>query len=279
MNNCKICCLYSGSKGNSTYIETGGKKILIDAGKSYRFLRAALAGISVKPDEIDAILITHEHRDHVSAIRTLSHKHGIPIHILLNCARRFEGLRDEKFCECLHLYDNPHFSVCIGDVRITAFPTPHDSRASVGYKIECGDVSIGYATDLGYVTDEIKANLRGCTSVVLESNHDTEMLYFGPYPAELKDRIASRYGHLSNRECADFAAYLCEYGTENILLAHLSEENNTPGLAYGETLSAIGNPDINLRVARQNECVWLVGGGDEKYEDVFSDVILRGEGN
>lgn len=279
MNNCKICCLYSGSKGNSTYIEIGGKKILIDAGKSYRFLRAALAEIAVKPDEIDMILVTHEHRDHISAIRTFSHKHNTPIHILLDCARRFEGLCDEKLCSCLQLHDKPNFSFCLDGVKIIAFPTPHDSRASVGYKIEFEDITIGYATDVGYVTDEIKNNLQGCESIVIESNHDTEMLFFGPYPAELKERIASRYGHLSNRECADLAAYLCESGTKNILLAHLSEENNTPELAYSETLSAIGNQNINLQVASQYSPVWLVDGKTEKYEDDFWGLLREKESN
>lgn len=264
MANCKICCLYSGSKGNSTYIEINNKKILIDAGKSARSLCLALKEIGVSPSDLDAIFITHEHTDHVSALQTLSHKYQIPIHIMLNSAKKFEGLCDEALCSCLYIHEKTDFSVNIGEVKVRAFPTPHDSRASVGYRIECGDEKIAYATDVGHVTDVVKNNLYGCSSVVLESNHDSEMLLFGPYPYELKERISSKYGHLSNRECAELSAFLCENGTKNILLAHLSEENNTPEIAYNETLSSIGGYEVNLRVASQTEPVWLVGDDVER---------------
>lgn len=270
MNNYKICCLYSGSKGNSTYIEIGGKSILIDAGKSAKALCEALKSINVDPKTLDAIFITHEHNDHVSALQTFSHKNSVPIHIMLNSARKFQGLCDERLCNCLCMHDKSDFSVELDGVKITAFPTPHDSRASVGFRIEFENICIGYATDIGYVTEDIQNGLLGCESVILESNHDTEMLLFGPYPFELKERITSRYGHLSNRECASLASHLCEHGTKNLLLAHLSEENNTPEIAYNETLSAIGNMGVNLRVASQYSPVWLVGGGEAvEYEDEF----------
>ena len=280
MNNLKICCLYSGSKGNSTYIEIGGKKILIDAGKSARSLCSALTSIGVSVDELDAIFITHEHTDHVSALQTLSHKHNIPIHITLNSARRFEGLCDEKLCSCLCMYEKSSFTADLGGVTVKAFPTPHDSRASVGYRIECGDCSVAYATDVGYVTDEVKNNLLGCESVILESNHDVEMLLFGPYPVELKERISSRYGHLSNTDCATLAAELCAAGTKNLMLAHLSEENNTPDVAYNEVRSAIAGYDVNLRVASQYSPVWLVGGGESvNYSDDFFRLWCKKEDN
>ena len=280
MNNYKICCLYSGSKGNSTYIEIGGKKILIDAGKSAKALCTALDSIGVAPCQLDAIFVTHEHTDHISALQTLSHKNSIPIHIMLSSARKFQGLCDERLCACLCMHDKSDYTVELDGVTIRAFPTPHDSRASVGYRIEHDGVAVAYATDIGYITDEIKDALIGCESVVLESNHDTEMLIFGPYPVELKERIASRYGHLSNRECAEMATYLCENGTKNILLAHLSEENNTPALAYNETLSAVGSMGINLRVASQYSPVWLVGGGETvEYEDEFFKLWCKKEGD
>lgn len=261
MENCKICCLYSGSKGNCTYIEINGQKLLIDAGKSAKSLVSALSQISVTPDEIDAIFITHEHSDHISALRTLSHKHKIPIHIMLESAKKFQGLCDEALCSCLCIHDKPDYSVTLGDVTVSAFPTPHDSHASVGYRISSGEINIAYATDIGYVTDKIRDSLTGCKYVVLESNHDTEMLRVGPYPYELKERISSKYGHLSNTECAALAAYLCERGTRGFMLAHLSEENNTPELAYNETYSALGGR-AGLYVARQDEPVWLVGNND-----------------
>ena len=266
MPNCKICLLYSGSRGNSAFIEAGGARILIDAGKSAKALCSALCGIGVDINSIDAIFVTHEHRDHVSALQTLSHKHNIPIHILLSSAEIFYGLRDEKLCTCLHLKIGDGFDVDVKGLRVKAFPTPHDSRAAVGYKLtfnEDGEeYSIGYATDTGYVTDAMRENFMGCFAAVIESNHDIDMLREGPYPPELKQRIRSKKGHLSNPDCAAFAAALCESGTKHIMLAHLSEENNDPEIAYNETLAAIADETVNLKVAAQDETVWLIGGKD-----------------
>ena len=143
-------------------------------------------------------------------------------------------------------------------MRVTSFPTPHDSEYSVGYRIEIGDACIGYATDIGYVTDEIKDALAGCESVVLECNHDEQMLMEGPYPYDLKLRIRSNRGHLSNRACAEFATDLAFIGTKNILLAHLSEENNDAGLAFDEVWSAIADESVNLKVASQYQAVKLI---------------------
>ena len=267
MPNCKICLLYSGSRGNSAFIEAGEARILIDAGKSAKALCSALCGIGVDIDSIDAIFVTHEHRDHVSALQTLSHKHSIPIHILLSSAEIFYGLKDEKLCGCLNLKFGDSFDVDVKGLHVKAFPTPHDSRAAVGYRLtfkENGEVySIGYATDTGYVTDEMRENLMGCFAAVIESNHDLDMLRDGPYPPELKQRIRSKKGHLSNPDCAAFAASLCESGTKHIMLAHLSEENNDPCLAYNETLSAIADESVNLKVAAQDEIVWLICGNED----------------
>ncbi len=263
MPKCKICCLYSGSRGNSAYIEAGGAKILIDAGKSAKALCSALRDIDVDIDSIDAIFITHEHRDHVSALQTLTHKHKIPIYILLPSARIFDGMMDERLCECLMLQMKNDFRVTIKELTVTAFSTSHDSRASVGYKLTfCEDgeyYSIGYATDTGYVTDEMRESLLGCFAAVIESNHDPDMLREGCYPAELKSRIRSRRGHLSNGDCAEFVSELCSHGAKHIMLAHLSEENNLPSLAYNESLSAIADESISLKVAEQDKTVWLFG--------------------
>ena len=262
MPNCKICLLYSGSRGNSAFIEAGGARILIDAGKSAKALCSALCTIGVDIDSIDAIFVTHEHRDHVSALQTLSHKHNIPIHILLSSAEIFYGLRDEKLCACLNLKMGNSFEVDVKGLHVKAFPTPHDSRAAVGYRVsfhEDGkEYAIGYATDTGYVTDAMRENLTGCFAAVIESNHDLDMLRDGPYPPELKQRIRSKKGHLSNPDCAEFAAALTESGTKHIMLAHLSEENNDPSLAYNETLSAIADETVNIKVAAQDEVVWLL---------------------
>lgn len=267
MPNIRICSLYSGSKGNAVFIEAGGAKILIDAGKSAKALCLALDEIGVCIDDIDAIFITHEHNDHISALQTLSHKHPIPIHILLESAQVFNGLRDEKLCLCLVLHGKSNFTVQIKDLTVQAFPTPHDSRASVGYKLTFnnGDekISVAYATDTGYVTDKMLENMLGAKYAVIESNHDEDMLRDGSYPYELKMRISSRHGHLSNSDCSCLASQLAISGTEAIMLAHLSEENNLPELAYNETVSAIADEGVVIKVASQYCPVWLVG--DKEY--------------
>ena len=264
MIDCKICNLYSGSKGNCTYISAGGASILIDAGKSFKNLRMALNQINVSIEDIDAIFITHEHRDHVASLRTLSHKFGIPIHMLLSSARIYDGLCDEKLCESLVLYRGTEFEAKIKGLTVKAFPTPHDSRGSVGYRLSFESdeeiISIAYATDTGCVTDRMRENFSGCFAAVIESNHDVDMLMNGPYPYDLKLRIRSDHGHLSNTDCAALAASLYEGGTRHIMLAHLSEENNDPNLAYNEVFSAIASSAVNLKVAAQDTPVWLLDG-------------------
>ena len=140
-------------------------------------------------------------------------------------------------------------------MRVTSFPTPHDSEGSVGYRVEIPiegrTVTLGYATDIGHVSETVETSLRGCDAVILESNHDPEMLHAGPYPSSLKQRIASRYGHLSNYDSAALAARLCATGTKSLMLAHLSQENNTPDLALAVCREALrDHGDIALCVAR-----------------------------
>ena len=261
MANYRICTLFSGSKGNCTYVETPEAKFLIDMGKNCRAVCAALAEIGVSPDALDAVFITHEHRDHIDALSVFCKRYPLPIHVqrasslrIIESAPHLEGL--------VRVYpDAASCRVTIGDATVQAFKTPHDSRASVGYRIALeGDVptAIAYATDIGYVTPEILENLLGCESVVLESNHDPDMLMDGPYPYDLKLRIRSNKGHLANEDCAALAAQLYASGTKNILLAHLSEQNNTPRLAFHETFCAIGDKDFNLRVADPVHVSWLL---------------------
>ena len=264
MQNCKICCLYSGSKGNSTFVSAGGAKILIDAGRSAKALCSALCSIGEDIDGIDAIFITHEHNDHTSALAVLSHKHQIPIHMLLNSAHIFNGLCDERLCGCLQLYRGNGFETKVKGLRVKAFPTPHDSRAAVGYRLEFENeqgetIALAVSTDTGCVTETMRENLTGCYAAVIESNHDLEMLINGPYPYELKQRIRSKKGHLSNADCAVLAGELYESGTEHIMLAHLSEENNLPELAFNEVFNAIADEDFDLKVAKQDAPVWLIG--------------------
>ena len=259
-----VISLYSGSTGNATYIEAGRAKILIDAGKCARTLCKELAAIGVDIDEIDAIFLTHEHRDHIGALEVLAKKHPIPVHVTRKSMPRLISSPDSALVGCL-ISHPPIYHEFVKDLRVSSFPTPHDSRDSVGYHLEFEDSEgvthkIGYATDIGHVSSHVREGLLGCETVVLESNHDPEMLWGGPYPYDLKDRIASRWGHLSNPDCAEFAAELTANGTQNLMLAHLSQENNEPQLAYNEVLMAIADPTVNLRIAAPDEIVVLVDG-------------------
>lgn len=264
MTSYRFCTLYSGSSGNAAYLETPHARILIDAGKCTRTLVSSLKEIGVDVHTLDAILITHDHNDHIGALEVLTKKHPIPVHMLYKSALRYQATQPEALCACLHMYKTAaDLHLQIGDVTVTAFPTPHDSRDSMGFRftldLDGTEHRIGYATDIGYVSDSVKQGLLGCESVVLESNHDEEMLKNGLYPYDLKVRILSRKGHLSNRDCADFACELYEHGMRNLLLAHLSEHNNVPDIAYDETSCALAGLPVKLMVASPVEVTMLVG--------------------
>lgn len=268
MSERRICTLYSGSGGNSVYISAGGVKILIDAGKCARTLCRALSDVGSDISEIDAIFITHEHTDHISSLEVISKKHSIPIHMTAISAARFDREPEAAVHKNIVRHDT-EFEVCVGDVRVRSFRTPHDSMMSVGYRLDfCdrnGEHSFGVATDIGYVTKGICRALEGCEAVVLESNHDEDMLIHGRYPQELKRRILSNRGHLSNKASAVFGAHLVSTGTRAILLAHLSEENNTPDTALDEFISVIADPSVTISVAAADEPTELVFSKEEEY--------------
>lgn len=263
----RLCTLYSGSTGNAAYLETPHARILIDAGKCTRTLLASLRDIGVDMSTVDAIFITHDHHDHIGALEVLTKKYPVPVHMLYRSALCFQKTGPEALCACLQMYRKPEdLCVTVGDVTVTAFPTPHDSRDSMGFCLTIANedhpIRIGYATDIGYVTKNIHDALVGCEAVVLESNHDLDMLKNGLYPYDLKMRILSSKGHLSNRDCADLAAELGMKGTKYLLLAHLSEHNNLPDLAYDETFAAIAGLPVRLAVASPVEVTMLVGEKD-----------------
>ena len=257
----KICTLYSGSGGNSIFVSAGGANILIDAGKNAKKLCSALEEIGYAPSSIDAIFITHEHSDHVSALEVFLKKHPIPVHISEVSAPKLLSRGLPQISDNLVIHP-PVFSIKVGELEISSFITPHDSMGSVGYRLAFQENQciheIGIATDIGFVSDAVLCGLDGCENLIVESNHDVEMLKCGSYPYDLKKRILSERGHLSNTDCALLVSRLCEHGAKNILLAHLSEENNEPSIAYDEVSSVIADPKINLAVADPAEVTKLV---------------------
>ncbi len=250
MENVSLVSLYSGSKGNCTYLRCGADEILIDAGRSLRALAGALQSVGGDLCRIKAIFITHEHSDHISALEMLSKKYRIPIHITEDSAKKV--LATTTYVKGNLICHPPLYEETVGALTVRSFPTPHDSDMSVGYTIGLpSGEKIGYATDIGHITDAIRENLLGSTAVVIESNHDADMLMDGPYPAWLKMRIRSPRGHLSNKDCCAFLPELAAGGARDILLAHLSAENNTPAAALGAALDAL--PGIHITVARESE--------------------------
>lgn len=223
----RICLLASGSRGNALYLESARSRILIDAGLSARELIRRLAGIGVRGEDLDALLVTHEHADHCVGIGPLSRRYALPVYLhhetrnALPTLGRIEDPREFSDGEVFEFQD----------LRITPIPLTHDAVATVGYRIETAAGAVGVATDLGIATRLVRERLKGCRALVLEANHDEEMLRDGPYPWPLKQRIRGTHGHLSNVACADLLAELLSDRLEAVFLAHLSEENNRPELA------------------------------------------------
>ncbi|MBQ9921789.1 MAG: MBL fold metallo-hydrolase [Clostridia bacterium] len=240
--------LFSGSGGNCSYIKSGDTEILIDAGGSTKRIECALRQLDTCIQNISAIYITHEHSDHVASLPVLLRNKKIPVYITIESARCMcEPKNIDLFRECFYII-KPENVYETGDINLIPFVTPHDSAMSVGYRIcsKSENVCIGYATDTGHVSDNMRRFLYGCKRVIVESNHDVEMLKNGPYPPYLKKRILSKNGHLSNEDCAGFLCDLADKGCESIILAHLSKENNTPDAAFSSASRALTEHGVKI---------------------------------
>ena len=223
----RVCLLASGSRGNSTLIEVDGCRILIDAGLSGKETERRLATLGLTGEDIDAILVTHEHHDHVGGIGPLARRYNLPVHIDRQTHAALPKLgKIEQLC---HFTAGESFT-CRG-VSVASFSTTHDAVNPVGFTLTSGEGKIGFATDLGIPTRLVAEHLKECRVLVLEANHDVEMLQNGSYPWDLKQRIRSRHGHLSNSESCRLLEDVSWSGLEAVFLAHLSEENNCPAAA------------------------------------------------
>lgn len=245
--------LFSGSSGNSVYVKTPDAEILIDAGVSARNIEAGLAKVGSSLSRITAIFVTHEHSDHTKGLEVISKKHHIPTHMITASAKALIKDAGASLLGDLYLHDGA-FCIQYGSTAVRAFLTPHDSAAAVGYTVEYiredgAAEKFGLATDIGCITETIRSSLLGARAVVLEANHDVEMLLMGPYPYTLKRRILAPTGHLSNEKCAELARFLAENGTKHFVLAHLSKDNNYPPVAEAVVCAALKDFDITLAVA------------------------------
>lgn len=237
-----FCSLASGSSGNCQYVQSDTTRLLVDAGMSGKYIKHSLETINVKIETINGILLTHEHADHISGLGVLMRKFKLPLYVT---EKTWEAVKlkigeiDEKL---LNIYEKID-EILIGDIIVKGTRITHDAADPLCYTFTNKDSKIGIATDLGAISDDVINDFKDCDLLMIESNHDIEMLKIGPYPLYLKRRILSEHGHLSNEDAGYIAKEIIKYGiAKNILLAHLSKENNFPDLAY-ETVRGILESD------------------------------------
>ena len=243
----RVCVLSSGSRGNTTYIESENAKILIDVGNSAKYVKEKLEEIGTLPEEIDAVLITHTHSDHVKGLKTFAKKYGISIYVT------------DIMLDSLDYLDN--YTILsddfdIKDIHVTSIRTSHDAPDSRGYVISSCNKSVVYITDTGYINSRYFDILKNRDLYIMESNHDVEMLNNGSYPFQLRQRILSDKGHLSNYDSAKYLSSFVGSNTKCIMLAHLSEDNNTEDLAYDTLVKRLNDSDIHIDkiiIAKQNK--------------------------
>ncbi len=246
----RVCLLASGSRGNSTLIEVDGCRLLIDAGLSGIETERRLATIGLTCCDLNAILVTHEHHDHVGGIGPLARRYNLPVYIDRQTHAALPKLG--KIAALHHFTAGDTFP--LQNLFISSFSTTHDAVNPVGFTIDSSEGKVGFATDLGMSTRLVADHLKDCRALVLEANHDEQMLQDGPYPWSLKQRIRSRHGHLSNNESCSLLQEVCWSGLDVLFLAHLSEENNCPQLAeqsFREILTGCGH-NVDIFVGRQS---------------------------
>ena len=249
--NLGVCILASGSKGNAVFISSGDTSLLIDAGLSGIEIERRLKSRGLDPKNLDAILVSHEHSDHIQGVGVLSRRYKLPVYIN-------SKTRKAAVSQLGNLYDSKNFecgsTFTINDLSIHPFSISHDAKDPCGFTVNQNGTKIGIATDLGIATSMVKAHLKGCTLLILEANHDEKMLINGPYPWPVKQRVKSRIGHLSNEESKALLNELQHDGLKHVMLAHISETNNTPQKAFNEVGQALTRCEPRLYVASQNEC-------------------------
>ena len=240
--------LGSGSRGNAMVVQCATTRLLVDCGFSAREIERRLARLELVPADIDAIVITHEHDDHWKGVSRFSRAHGLPVWLT-------PGTKAAKAGDALaatELY-SPHESFAIGDLELFPYPVPHDAREPAQLVIGNGDKRLGVLSDIGVVTPHVRAMVDACDGLVIESNHDPDMLASGPYPAALKARVAGRLGHLSNAQAAALLTEIDTRDLQHVVVAHMSESNNRPELAQAALAEALTCAPDWVHVAHQRE--------------------------
>lgn len=246
----EMIMLGSGSGGNACLVKNEDTLILIDAGFSGAEIRRRMELVGYHPDDLEACLITHEHGDHIKGASILSKRHKV--HLLMHPATKRAGKRKLNGNERIRHFEMNE-EMRLGSLKVTSVPTLHDSASSTGFLVESDGASLGYLTDLGAVTEDNFLKMRTADFMVMEANHDRDMLWNGHYPPHLKARVDSRVGHLSNLDSAEFIAMLSELGQlKGVMLAHLSEKNNKPEIAFETVRNRVERP-IDIYIAEQGQ--------------------------
>lgn len=251
----RVVVLSSGSKGNTTYIECGETKILIDMGNTCKYVVGKLEGFGIKAEELDAIFITHTHVDHVKGLKVFLKKYGTMVYLTDKMISELDYINNYT------LIDSD--LVLLKDLKLNIIKTSHDTNDSVGYVVEGDNKSIVYITDTGYINNKYFSMLSNREVYIMESNHDVEMLNNGPYSFSLRQRILGDKGHLSNYDCSRYLSSFIGDKTDTIVLAHLSHENNTSELAYDTLVKRL--EDNNQKVNRI-----IIAKQDEETEEIFA---------
>lgn len=245
----QICTLASGSKGNAIYVSNGETAVLIDAGLSGVEIERRLKSRNISIAGIDAIVVSHEHADHIQGVGVLSRRHHLPVYLSPQTIDAVAGQLGKAW-KINHFSCGTAFT--INTLTIRPFSVSHDASDPAGFTIGGNGVKVGIATDLGIATAMVKTHLKDCGCLVLEANHDPHMLEHGPYPWPLKQRIKSRSGHLSNESCRELLMEVLHDGLSHVILGHLSETNNTPEAALRVVTEALPDTRINVTVAAQD---------------------------
>jgi len=249
----RFCSLGSGSTGNAWLIESGGTRVLIDCGIGPDRLTARLVRAGVDPAQIDAILVTHEHDDHVGGAAAFARRHSIPVHATYGT---IQGAGN-ALCGIASLCEmEPSGRFPVGAFEVLPVAVPHDAREPVQFVLSDGASSIGVITDLGSITPHVTASFSGLDALVLEANHDADMLRQGSYPKFLKERVGGRYGHLSNEVAARLLAAVASDRLQHVVAAHLSLKNNTAALARQAFAGALGCAEDWVAVATEDGLDW-----------------------
>ena len=244
----RFASIGSGSEGNGLVVEAGATRVMIDCGFGVRDTTARLARIGVMPESLSAIIVTHEHADHVGGVPAFAARHGIPVWLTFGTLE----IVGEHFADIERVYGfDSHDRFAIGDLEVCPFPVPHDAREPVQFVVGDGAFRLGVVTDLGTTTRYVEMSLTGLDALVLECNHDLELLARSDYPASLKQRISGRFGHLHNEGSAELLRSLDNTRLKHIVAAHLSKQNNTPEMARAALAGALGCTTDWIAVANQ----------------------------